>query len=415
MTLDYTSHPAEIVGSGEVKGVKKMVTIDDLKRAIPAYCFKPTYTKSLFFLVRDLLVISAFGTVAWSYIPQIQSTPARYVAWIVYGYIQGLAFTGFWVLGHECGHGSFSPSKLLNNSFGWVIHSSLMTPYFAWQSTHRRHHIYANNLAKDHNYVPPQAEQYASVLGISAEQLESLDEMTEDAPLAAFGRIVMQQLLGWPMYLVNNITASAGSLYGKQSDKPFGNSHLNPWSTLFRPEEAHLMIASDMGLALTAGALYVAGQKFGFASVALMYGQPYLWLNHWIVAITYLHHTHPEVPKYRPEAWTFIKGALATVDRNLGFAGQHMLHNIADYHVIHHLFSRIPHYYAKEATEAIQPLLGKQYHEERGNFNAAMWDSFHKCQWVKADDVEDEKERAYWFKAGPIPPPERDMKKRSWI
>ena len=99
------------------------------------------------------------------------------------------------------------------------------------------------------------------------------------------------------------------------------------------------MIASDMGLALTAGALYVAGQKFGFASVALMYGQPYLWLNHWIVAITYLHHTHPEVPKYRPEAWTFIKGALATVDRNLGFAGQHMLHNIADYHVIHHLFS----------------------------------------------------------------------------
>lgn len=79
------------------------------------------------------------------------------------------------------------------------------------------------------------------------------------------------------------------------------------------------------------------------------------------------------------------------------------------------LCSRIPHYYAKEATEAIQPLLGKQYHEERGNFNAAMWDSFHKCQWVKADGVEDEKERAYWFKAGPIPPPERDMKKRSWI
>ena len=104
------------------------------------------------------------------------------------------------VLGHECGHGSFSPSKLLNNSIGWVIHSSLMTPYFAWQSTHRRHHIYANNLGKDHNYVPPQAEQYSKVLGITPEQLETLDEMTEDAPLAAFGRIVLQQLLGWPMY-----------------------------------------------------------------------------------------------------------------------------------------------------------------------------------------------------------------------
>jgi hypothetical protein len=77
--------------------------------------------------------------------------------------------------------------------------------------------------------------------------------------------------------------------------------------------------------------------------------------------------------------------------------------------------SRIPHYYTKEATEAIRPLLGEKYHEDRGNFNAAMWESFHKCQWVKADDVEDEKERAYWFKAGPIPPPESDMKKRAWI
>jgi hypothetical protein len=44
-----------------------------------------------------------------------------------------------------------------------------------------------------------------------------------------------------------------------------------------------------------------------------------------------------------------------------------------------------------------------------------MWESFHKCQWVKADDVEDEKHRAYWFKAGPIPPPESDMRKRAWI
>lgn len=97
MTLDYTSHPAEIVGSGEVKGVKKMVTIDDLKRAIPAYCFQPSYIKSLFFLFRDLIVISTIGAAAWFYIPEIQYTPARYVAWIFYGYMQGLAFTGFWV------------------------------------------------------------------------------------------------------------------------------------------------------------------------------------------------------------------------------------------------------------------------------------------------------------------------------
>jgi hypothetical protein len=97
MTLDYVSHPAEIVGSGEVKGVKKMVTIDDLKRAIPPYCFRPSYLKSLGFLSRDILVIGTFGAVAWLYIPEIQYTPVRYAAWIFYGYMQGLAFTGLWV------------------------------------------------------------------------------------------------------------------------------------------------------------------------------------------------------------------------------------------------------------------------------------------------------------------------------
>lgn len=243
------------------------------------------------------------------------------------------------VEGHECGHGSFSPSNFLNNTIGFLTHSALLTPFFSWQSSHRRHHIYANNLAKDHNYVPPQMEQYAAYLKLDSEHLAKLDEMTEDAPVATFIRIVLQQLLGWPLYLFNNTTASPGSLYGPQSKSLLGNSHVSPRSTLFRPEEAHLILASDIGLLATLSSLYLVAQKFGFGAVFLMYGQPYLWLNHWIVAITYLHHTHPDVPKYGPESWTFLKGALATVDRNLGWVGKHMLHNIADYHTIHHLFS----------------------------------------------------------------------------
>jgi fatty acid desaturase len=222
---------------------------------------------------------------------------------------------------------------------GFITHSALLTPYFAWQSTHRRHHIYANNLAKDHNYVPPKKEEYANSLGMSAETLDNIKEMTEDAPIVVLARIILQQLVGWPWYLINNITASDGCLYRPKSDELLGNSHLNPWSTLFRPEEAHLMLASDVGIVGMIGLLYLAGCAVGFPAVALLYIQPYLWCNHWIVAITFLHHTHPELPRYDAEAWTFLRGALATVDRNLGWAGKHLLHNIADYHVIHHLFS----------------------------------------------------------------------------
>lgn len=56
------------------------------------------------------------------------------------------------------------------------------------------------------------------------------------------------------------------------------------------------------------------------------------------MAITYLHHHHSEVPHYTPEGWSYVKGALATVDREFGFIGKHLFHGIIEKHVIHHLF-----------------------------------------------------------------------------
>lgn len=45
-----------------------------------------------------------------------------------------------------------------------------------------------------------------------------------------------------------------------------------------------------------------------------------------------------EVPHFDAGSWTFVKGALATVDREFGFVGRHLFHGIIEYHVVHHLF-----------------------------------------------------------------------------
>ncbi len=59
--------------------------------------------------------------------------------------------------------------------------------------------------------------------------------------------------------------------------------------------------------------------------------------------VTYLQHTAPEVPHYRRDAWTFIRGAAATVDRDfLGWQGKFFLHGVAHYHVVHHVRIIIP-------------------------------------------------------------------------
>lgn len=40
--------------------------------------------------------------------------------------------TGCWVIGHECGHQSFSESQAVNDGVGLVVHSLLLVPYYSW-------------------------------------------------------------------------------------------------------------------------------------------------------------------------------------------------------------------------------------------------------------------------------------------
>jgi len=56
------------------------------------------------------------------------------------------------------------------------------------------------------------------------------------------------------------------------------------------------------------------------------------------------------VPHYDATAWTWLKGALGTIDRKYPDFIDALHHYIGTTHVLHHLFSDIPHYNAKEAN-----------------------------------------------------------------
>lgn len=50
--------------------------------------------------------------------------------------------------------------------------------------------------------------------------------------------------------------------------------------------------------------------------------------------LTYLQHTDPTIPYYRQSQWTFVRGALAAVDRPfLGWVGRVFFHNVSHNHV----------------------------------------------------------------------------------
>jgi acyl-lipid omega-6 desaturase (Delta-12 desaturase) len=52
----------------------------------------------------------------------------------------------FFIIQHDCGHGSFLPSKLGNDILGRVVSVLTLTPYGLWRREHNQHHAGSGNL-----------------------------------------------------------------------------------------------------------------------------------------------------------------------------------------------------------------------------------------------------------------------------
>ena len=368
-------------------------TIKDIRDAIPKHCFERSALRGYSYILRDMVCLATTFYVFNTFVTpeNIPSTPARFALWGVYTFLQGLFGTGLWVIAHECGHGAFSASNTINDVTGWVLHSALLVPYFSWKYSHSKHHKATGHIERDMVFVPRTREEQATRLGRMAHELS---ELTEDAPAYTLLMLVLQQLVGWPNYLLTNVTGHnyherqrEGRGKGKQNGLGGGVNHFDRRSPIFDHKEANYVILSDIGIGITAAALIYLGKTFGWSNLAVWYFIPYLWVNHWLVAITFLQHTDPSLPHYTAEEWNFVRGAAATIDREMGFIGRHLLHGIVETHVLHHYISSIPFYNADEATEAIKPVMGKHYKADTEGgalgFIRAMYRSSRMCQWVE--------------------------------
>ncbi|KAF2772287.1 delta-12 desaturase isoenzyme B [Teratosphaeria nubilosa] len=370
-------------------------SIKDIRDAIPKHCYERSAATGLYYVARDIVSLAGtfylFNTFCTpDYVP---STAARPVLWGVYTFIQGLFGTGLWVLAHECGHQSFSPSKTLNDTVGWFCHSALLVPYFSWKISHGKHHKATGNMERDMVFLPRTREEHASRMGYV---LHEMHELLEETPIYTMTMLIGQQLVGWPYYLFANVTGHnnhtkqpEGKGHGKKNGD-FSVNHFLPSSPLYERKDEKLILLSDLGLAITAFVLFLVGKSYGLQNLLVWYGIPYLWVNHWLVAITYLQHTDPSLPHYTGETWNFARGAAATIDREFGFIGRQLLHGIIETHVLHHYVSTIPFYHADEATEAIKPIMGQHYRSdvEGGSlgFIKAMYKSARWCQWVEPNE-----------------------------
>ena len=263
-------------------------TINDVRAAIPKHCFERSAARGLMYVARDVLSLATtFALFHTLWTPaNVPSTSVRAIGWAFYTFAQGCFGTGLWVMAHECGHQSFSASKTLNDTVGFICHSALLVPYFSWKISHGKHHKATGHLERDMVFVPKTREQFASKIGRAAHELA---ELAEETPIVTAGSLIGQQLVGWILYLSINITGhnfhtrqKEGRGQGKQNGWGGNVNHFDPSSPLYEAKDSKLILASDVGLAVVAALLIVIGKSFGWANLLVWYFLPYLWVNHWL-------------------------------------------------------------------------------------------------------------------------------------
>lgn len=376
------------------KDAPELPTKGQIKASIPAECFKRSYFWSLFYTARDLLIAGGFlyatSQVLSTDMPNLLEEPVQFATWVLgwsfYAFWMGTIMTGPWVIAHECGHGAFSDSQDLNDLVGFILHQFLLVPYYAWQYTHAKHHRRTNHLMDGESHVPPTKEDNG--LGENYERntfYAAWHEAMGDGAFAAF-QIWTHLFLGWPLYLLG--LASTGRL--GNDGKPLNGDiadHFRPNSRMFPSKIGFkIMVSTATTIASLAGLGY-AMYEYGAVPVICWYWGPYFFTNAWLVLYTWLQHTDPSIPHYGEGEWTWVKGALSTIDRPYGIF-DFFHHRIGSTHVVHHLFHEMPWYNAQKATEAV-----KAYLEPKGLYNydptfwpLAMWRIAKTCHYVEGTE-----------------------------
>ncbi|CAL9782900.1 unnamed protein product [Musa acuminata subsp. burmannicoides] len=298
----------------------------EIREAIPRHCWVKDPWRSMSYVVRDVVVV--FGlAVAAAYLN-------NWIMWPLYWIAQGTMFWALFVLGHDCGHGSFSNDRKLNSVVGHLLHSSILVPYHGWRISHRTHHQNHGHVENDESWHPLSEKLYRSLNAVTRKL-----RFTLPFPMFAY-----------PFYLWRRSPGKSGS-------------HFHPSSDLFVSNEKKDVITSTVCCAtmvvILAGLTYLMGP----IQMLKLYGIPYWIFVMWLDLVTYLHHHgHEEkLPWFRGKEWSYLRGGLTTLDRDYGWLNN--IHHDIGTHVIHHLFPQIPHYHLVEATEAAKPILGKYYRE----------------------------------------------------
>ncbi|XP_071701282.1 fatty acid conjugase FAC2 A-like [Rutidosis leptorrhynchoides] len=369
-TMEETNHMKSLK---RVHISKPPFEYSDLKKAVPPHCFKHSLFRSFKSLFRDIFIMCTLFYISINYIPLLPK-PISYVVWPIYWSFQAVIFGGIWGIGHECCLRGFTGRQWLDDPIGFLILTCLLTPYYSMKFSHRTHHAHTNSIEYDEIHVPKLNDDklYSKVL---------------NNRIGVILQILFNLTFGWSAYLFFNYT---GRKYEGIA------SHFYPNSRIFNDSERGLIFLSDIGIFVALYGYYRIAMAKGVFWAINVFGLPLFLMCSLLMFLTYLQHTHPSIAHYDSTEWNWMRGALSTIDRDVGFLN-YFVHDLPRIHVLHHLFPTIPHYHAIEALEAVKPILGEYYNYDDTFILKAFWREMKECIYVESDDGE-KKGGVYWYK-----------------
>ena len=316
------------------------LTLQEIVQSLPRECFQQDARKAWGSVALSIVTL-AIGYAAIAFSPWYLLP----LAWIW----TGTAITGWFVIGHDCGHRSFAKTKWLNDLVGHVAFLPLLYPFHSWRILHDHHHRHTNKLGEDNAWEPFTIEQYDSA-----------------SPLV---RGAYWLIRGW-FWWIGSIFHWAllhfawWNFEGKQRDEV-------RFSALF------VIIGGAIGLPL----LITTVGWLGFVKFWVM---PWLGYHFWMSTFTIVHHTASDIPFKREAEWNQALAQLCgSVHCDYPRWVEVLCHDI-NVHVPHHITTAIPSYNLRLAHESLRQNWGSLLRERQFNWEL-MSDIANRCHLYDPD------------------------------
>ena len=315
-------------------------TLRDIIKTIPSEYFekKPlrAWLSVLFSLTTAALGYASIAFSPWYLLP---------FAWI----FTGTALTGWFVIGHDCGHRSFSNKIWINDLVGHIAFLPLIFPFHCWRFKHDHHHLHTNKMGEDNAWYPFTIDEYEKGKGL----------------ISNVYRFIRTRFW-WTGSIIH-----------------WANLHFN--ATLY-PERQQSQVKFSYRLVIAFAAiafptLIITTGFFGFISFFVM---PWLVYHFWMSTFTIVHHTMPDIQFKDKDKWHAATDKLTgTVHCDYPVWVEWLCHDI-NVHVPHHISTGIPSYNLRLAHKSIDENWGQYMYKTKFSW-ALMKDIGDRCHIYDAE------------------------------